>query len=360
MQLWVQSSHSTRAALIPHSMAHQLTYALITPPSLRKGRAGGILARLISRSGLDLTTGRIFSLSAKTLNDLAATLPEQSKTGSYLKELPSDSQSLVLVLSGEDAVAKISAIVGDEGTMNGHGETHRDTFGDLVVSAEEGGKTLYFEPGVIAPGSAEEAEAGLRLLASASDAEGGILDASASFPAGTELEKTLVLIKPDNFAFPNTRPGGVIDLLTCTGLALVGFKPFHLSVAQGEAFYGPVLDFLVKKLPDGRAQWESISAFMSGQRPSECPEAEKNAPGSQPTVALIYQGPDAVAKIRVALGPTNPAQAPHGTIRKEFGSTIMINGAHASDSVENVARETEIIRLEENDFKTKIAAALNA
>ena len=337
-------------------MANQLTYIFITPPALRKGRTGGIIARLISRSGLELATGRLFALSSKTLNDLAATLPDQGRTGAYLKGLPAGSHSLVLVLQGEDAVGKITSIVGDDDAMHGRGETLRDTFGDLV---EEGGKTLYFEPGVIAPVSTVEAEAGLRLLSSVSDEEGGILDASASFPAGTELEKTLVLIKPDNFAFPNTRPGGVIDLLTRTGLALVGFKPFHLSVAQGEVFYGPVLDFLVKTLPDGRAQWESIIAFMSGKRPSECPDEEKNTPGSQPTIALIYQGPDAVAKIREALGPTNPAQAPHGTIRKEFGTNIMINGAHASDSVENVTRETGIIRLGENDFKTKIVAALN-
>jgi nucleoside diphosphate kinase len=97
---------------------------------------------------------------------------------------------------------------------------------------------------------------------------------------------------------------------------------------------------------------------MAGKRPSECSDAEKNQPGTQPCVALIYQGPNAVAKIREALGPTNPSQAPHGTIRKEFGTTIMINGAHASDSIENVARETAIIRLEENDFATKIAAAI--
>jgi nucleoside diphosphate kinase len=167
-----------------------------------------------------------------------------------------------------------------------------------------------------------------------------------------------VLIKPDNFAFPNTRPGGVIDIFARTGLALVGFKPFHLSVAQGEEFYGPVLDFLVAKLPDGRAQWESIVAFMAGKRPSEISAEEKALPGSQQTVALIYQGPNAVAKIREVLGPTNPAQAPHGTIRKEFGASIMINGAHASDSLENVARETGIIRIGENDFKTKIAALL--
>jgi nucleoside diphosphate kinase len=337
-------------------MADQISYAFITPSALRKGRAGGVLARLISRSGLELFTGRIFAPSAKTLGDLAATLSGQDRTAAYLKALPAGAHSLVLVLKGEDAAAKVASIVGNDASMRGRGETIRDTYGDLIESPEEGGKTVYFEPGVIAPSNAAEAAAGLKLLAAASDAEGGILDAAATFSGSTE--KTLVLIKPDNFAFPSTRPGGVIDLFARTGLALVGFKPFHMSVAQGEEFYGPVLDFLVAKLPDGRAQWESIVAFMAGKRPSECSPEEKSAPGSQPCVALIYQGPEAVAKIRGALGPTNPSQAPHGTIRKEFGTTIMINGAHASDSVENVARETGIIRLEENDFKTKVAAAL--
>jgi nucleoside diphosphate kinase len=334
-------------------MADQLSYVFITPTALRKGRTGGILGRLISRSGLELYTGRIFAFSAKTLGDLAATLVGEAKTAAYLKALPAGSQGLVVVLKGDDAAAKVASIIGNDASMGGRGETIRDTYGDLV---EEGGKSVYFEPGVIAPANAAEAAAGLQILAAASDAEGGILDAASTFSGPTE--KTLVLIKPDNFAFANTRPGGVIDLFARTGLALVGFKPFHMSVAQGEEFYGPVLDFLVAKLPDGRAQWESIVAFMAGKRPSECTPEEKTAPGSQPCVALIYQGPDAVAKIRGALGPTNPSQAPHGTIRKEFGTTIMINGAHASDSVENVARETGIIRLEENDFKTKIAAAL--
>ncbi len=342
-------------------MAKQLTYALITPTALRKGRTGGILARLISRSGLELTTGRIFAPSVKTFAKLAATLPSQSATAAYLKGLSSGDQILVLVLQSpktqaeEDIVAKVAALVGDDTTMSGRGETLRDTFGDLVKREN---LVHYFEPGVIAPASAEEAAAGLKILAAVSDAEGGVLDASSTFPEEIALEQTLVLIKPDNFAFPNTRPGGVIDLLTCTGLALVGFKPFHMSVAQGEEFYRPVLAFLIEKLPDGRAQWESIIAFMSGKRPSECSDEEKTRPGSQPCIALIYQGPNAVAKIRAALGPTNPSQAPHGTIRKEFGSSIMINGAHASDSVENVARETGIILLEENDFKTQIAAAL--
>lgn len=336
-------------------MATQLTYAFITPSALRKGRTGGILARLLSRSGLELHTGRIFSASGKLLSDFADTLSGQDKTSDFLKALPAGSQALVLVLKGDDAATKAASFIGNDDSMNGRGETIRDSFGDLVV---EGGKVVYFDPGIIAPATAAEAVAGLKLFAEASDAEGGIQDASSTFPSGVELEKTLVLIKPDNFAFPSTRPGGVIDLLTRTGLALVGFKPFHMSVAQGEEFYGPVLEFLVKKLPDGRAQWESIIAFMAGKTPSTCTPEEKNLPGSQQCVALIYQGPKAVAKIREALGPTNPAQAPHGTIRKEFGTTIMINGAHASDSVDNVARETGIIRLEENDFKTKITTLL--
>ena len=336
-------------------MATLLTYAFITPAALRKGRTGGVLARLISRSGLELFTGRIFAPSAKLLTSLAETLATQEKTAAWLKELPVGSQSLVLVLKGESAATKAAFVVGDDSRMNGRGETIRDTFSDWV---EERGRTVYFDPGVIAPANEEEAAAGLKLLAEASDEEGGIQDASQTFPECRDLEKTLVLIKPDNFAFPSTRPGGVIDLLTRTGLALVGFKPFHMSVAQGEEFYGPVLDFLVKKLPDGRAQWESIISFMAGRRPSETTAEEKTVPGSQQCVALIYQGPNAVARIREALGPTNPSQAPHGTIRKEFGTTIMINGAHASDSLENVARETAIIRLEENDFKTKISAFL--
>ena len=54
------------------------------------------------------------------------------------------------------------------------------------------------------------------------------------------------------------------------------------------------------------------------------------------------------------LGPTDPAKAPPGSIRKEFGQTIMINAAHASDSVENARREMGIVRVDENNFKPTI------
>jgi nucleoside diphosphate kinase len=61
-----------------------------------------------------------------------------------------------------------------------------------------------------------------------------------------------------------------------------------------------------------------------------------------------------VRKIREVLGPTDPAKAPPGSIRKEFGQTIMVNAAHASDSPENAKREMGIIQVGENNFKALI------
>ena len=60
---------------------------------------------------------------------------------------------------------------------------------------------------------------------------------------------------------------------------------------------------------------------------------------------------NAVAKIRDVLGPTDPSKAPPGSIRREFGSTIMVNAAHASDSPENAKREMGIINVGENNFR---------
>ena len=361
--------------ILLNTVSHQLTYVLITPLAVHKARTGGILSRLLSRSGLDLVGGRIFSFTQESSEELAASLESHELTSAYLRGLSETAamsstaaigslskplnHSLVLLFSGANAIKTISDIVGDDESMSGRGETLRDTYGDhaLVHEGQENiPELLYFEPAVVAPSNEQEAAQGLSILEKYSDAEGGILDASKGFPADAVLEKTLVLIKPDNFRFPNMRPGGIMDVFACTGLALVGFKVHHMSVAQAMEFYGPVLDVLVAKLPDGRMHWESIIAFMAGKRPSECTHEELSHSGSQKIVALIYQGPNAVQKIREVLGPTNPSNAPHGTIRKEFGQDIMINAAHASDALESVARETGIININENNFKSIIVA----
>ena len=59
-------------------------------------------------------------------------------------------------------------------------------------------------------------------------------------------------------------------------------------------------------------------------------------------------------KIREVLGPTDPSKAPPGSIRREFGQTIMVNAAHASDSAENAQREFGIVKIAENNLKPLI------
>jgi nucleoside diphosphate kinase len=292
----------------------------------------------------------------------------------------------MLVFKGEDAVGKIKATVGHIVNERTSGETIRDTYGDYM--ADPNGEVTYFEPGVLAPPDAASARSDLLLWASYSDKDGGLVDQAIQFPAGTKVEKTLVLIKPDNFRFPNARPGGVIDLFSRTGLYIVACKVHRMSVAQAEEFYGPVLPVLQDKLRGrsgetaaklfaaethipiskeveaqlgevlgpiaGRENWEQIVSFMAGIRPSECPVDKRHEPGSEKCIALCYQGVEAVRKIREVLGPTDPAKAPPGTIRREFGSTIMVNAAHASDSPENAAREMGIVQISENNLKPLI------
>ena len=70
-----------------------------------------------------------------------------------------------------------------------------------------------------------------------------------------------------------------------------------------------------------------------------------------------YEGVGAVRKIRDILGPTDPSKAPPGSIRREFGSNITVNAAHASDSVENAQREFAIVKPGENNFKQVVEEA---
>jgi nucleoside diphosphate kinase len=297
---------------------------------------------------------------------------------------------LFLVFRGEDAILKIRSTVGHIVNERTSGETIRDTYGDYVTN--EKGDVIYFEPAVLAPPDEASARENLKLWSDFSDSDAGVLDHTIQFPAGSNVQKTLVLIKPDNFRFPNARPGGVIDLFSRSGLYIIGFKVHRMSVAQAEEFYGPVLEVLQDKLREptgtrarlaiedqlgialndevqkqlgelvgplsGRQNWESIVQFMSGSRPGNCPADQRDQPGTEKCIALVYQGIDAVRKIREVLGPTDPSKAPPGSIRKEFGQTIMVNAAHASDSPENAAREMEIVKIKENNLKPVIESYL--
>jgi nucleoside diphosphate kinase len=342
----------------------ELSYAIVTPYSMRKSRTGGIISRLISRTGLDLVASRMFAPSAELVKRYAERIVTETNVGHratqelirdyVLKNFKSDRRVMFLVFRGENAVEKMHNAVGHIVHERTSGETIRDTFGDYIT--DDAGKVTYFEPAVLTQFDPKAIEADLRLWAEFSDSDGGILDQVIQYPAGAKIEKTLVLIKPDNFKFPNLRPGGVIEVFSRTGLYIIGFKVHRMSVAQAEEFYGPVLPVLEDKLgpAKGRGAWEDIVAFMAGAKPSETPKDKRDEPGSEKCVAIVYQGEDAVRKIRDVLGPTDPAKAPPGSIRKEFGQTIMINAAHASDSVENAQREMKIVRVDENNFKPLI------
>ena len=347
----------------------ELAYAIITPYSMRKSRTGGIIARLISRTGLDLVAARMFAPTEELIKHYAETIVSETEPAhratqelikSYvLKNFTGEKQGrrarvLCLVFRGPDAAEKMRTTVGHISHDETSGETIRDTFGDYIT--DESGKVTYFEPAVVAAFDPEAIQRDLKLWSEFSDRDGGVLDQAVRFPASSKIEKTLVLIKPDNFKFPNIRPGGVIEVFSRTGLYIIGFKVHRMSVAEAEQFYGPVLPVLQEKLghAKGRDAWEDIVQFMAGARPSDTLPEKRDAPGTEKCIALVYQGENAVRKIRDVLGPTDPAKAPPGSIRKEFGQTIMINAAHASDSVENAKREMAIVRVEENNFKALI------
>jgi nucleoside diphosphate kinase len=380
-------------------MPQQLAYVIITPYSLYKSRTGGILTRLISRTGLDLAGMRMLAPSAELVKQYAENIvsahdPQDRRIQELLCQYVIQNFSpdpktgrrrrvMALLFRGDDAVRKIRSVVGNLSPERRVGETIRDTYGDLIT--DDDGQIRYFEPAVLAAPNVEEADTKLKLWARHSDKDGGVLENVIAYQPGETGQRTLVLIKPDNFRFPTGRPGNVIDFFSRAGLFIVGIKVHRMSVAQAMEFYGPVREVLRTRLKDmvgarakaalekefgfkipapeekqlgetlgaifGDNQFENIIRFMSGHAPSELPREEWTKPGTEKCIALVYEGVNAVAKIRDVLGPTDPSKAPPGSIRREFGSTIMVNAAHASDSPENARREMGIINVGENNFR---------
>ena len=380
-------------------MAQELAYVIITPYSLHKSRTGGILARLITRTGLELAGARMFAPGAELVSKYSEVIvsaddPQdrsiQELIRSYiLKNLGPDSKTgrrrrvMMLLFQGEDAVRKVRSVVGNITAERSGGETIRDTYGDLIL--DESGGVRYFEPAVLAPPNVQEAQLKAKLWSQYSDTDGGVVDTSVVYAPGETPQRTLVLIKPDNFRFPTGRPGNVIDFFSRTGLYIVAIKVHRMSVAEAMEFYGPVREILRTRLKDivasrakgilekefgfklpqpeeqklgellgpvyGDNQFDNIVKFMSGRAPGECSPEQREQAGSEKCIALVYEGTNAVQKIRDVLGPTDPSKAPPGSIRREFGQTVMVNAAHASDSEENAKREVGIIKIGDNNFK---------
>ena len=386
----------------------ELAYVLINPYTVHKSRTGGVIARLFTRTALELVAARMFAPSRELVERYAEVTistkdPQDRKIQELIRQYILDNYSpdsktgqrrrvMMLLFRGEDAVAKVRKVVGSFQSGKGTaGETIRDTYGDYIVGPD--GQVKYFEPAVLAAPNSEEAEGKLKLWAKYSESDSGFLENVVSYPKNAKIEQTLVLLKPDNFRFPSARPGNIVDMLSRTGLYIIAIQVHHMSVGEAEEFYGPVRAVLREKLKDitgqrarlalekelgfglnpqtekalgevmgplfADEQFSQIVKFMTGRRPEDCSGLAKSQPGMEKILAVVYEGPDAVSKIRNVLGPTDPRKAPPGTIRRELGQDIMINAAHASDSAENAQREIKIIKLRENSLKPLIEETYN-
>ena len=332
----------------------ETTFAVFTAEAVKRELTGVLLSRIMVRAKVELAAAQLVKLTPEDAGKLSAAIPENAF------ESNQDHPVFFCLFKGEDAIAKVNIVV----------SSITSTFGNGLAAAAN--------------------KADLPQLMSAvcqiSKRNNLLTDAPAD-----GAERTLLIIKPENFRAPSTRPGAIIDMLTSLDLQLVGCKVHHMTTNDALEFYGPVqqalrgklgpkigakalaavenefafklsgdaADKLIETVGNSFAddQFEQIVEFMSGKRPSLVPEADRNQPGSATCMVLIFDGVDAVNQIRTILGSTNPAQATGGTIRYDFGTDIMVNASHASDSTASYERESKIVRVNENEFSS-LAAAL--
>ncbi|MBZ5630612.1 MAG: nucleoside-diphosphate kinase [Acidobacteriia bacterium] len=124
------------------------------------------------------------------------------------------------------------------------------------------------------------------------------------------LQRTLAIVKPD--AVANNATGDILATIEANGFRILGMKMLHISKDEAEGFYA---------VHAGKPFFDSLTDFMS----------------SGMVVVLALEKDDAIKAWRDLMGPTNPASAAEGTIRKKWGSSIERNATHGSDA-EDTAR----------------------
>jgi nucleoside-diphosphate kinase len=129
------------------------------------------------------------------------------------------------------------------------------------------------------------------------------------------IERTLVLVKPDGVR--RGLAGEVVSRLERKGLTLVALELRTLDRATAEEHYGEHKE---------RPFFGELVEFITGG----------------PLVALVVEGPNAVAGTRRLMGVTNPVEATPGSIRGDYALEIGQNLVHGSDSPESAKREIGI------------------
>ena len=122
------------------------------------------------------------------------------------------------------------------------------------------------------------------------------------------MEKTYVIFKPD--CMEKRLVGTVLARFEAAGFDVIGCKMTRLSASLLREHYAHVAD---------KPFYPDIENFMK----------------SRPVIMLALQGTNVVQRVRDLLGPTDSRKAAKGTIRGDFGTEMMKNVVHASDSPDN-------------------------
>ncbi len=129
------------------------------------------------------------------------------------------------------------------------------------------------------------------------------------------MEKTFVMVKPDGVQ--RGLIGEVIARLERRGLKLTGAKFMNVSVELANTHYA---------IHKGKPFFESLIHYII----------------SAPVMAMVWEGPNAVAAVRQTMGATRPIEASPGSVRHDFCLDVGRNLTHASDSVENGEEEISL------------------
>lgn len=129
------------------------------------------------------------------------------------------------------------------------------------------------------------------------------------------MEQSLVLVKPDGVQ--RALIGEVISRLERRGLRLVAAKFMQVSRELADTHYA---------IHKGKPFYEGLISYIT----------------SAPVMAMVWEGPNAVAAIRQTMGATRPTEAAPGSLRHDFALEVGRNLTHASDTVENGANEVSL------------------
>ncbi len=130
------------------------------------------------------------------------------------------------------------------------------------------------------------------------------------------MNRTFVICKPD--AVERGLVGEIVSRFERKGLKIAALELRQLDEATLERHYAEHV---------GKPFYGDLVAFMS----------------RSPAVVMVVEGPeDTFAIVRTLMGPTNPASAPPGTIRGDYGTIMTENLVHGSDADESAEREIGI------------------